>query len=110
METRFETAGEAVLHMGAGWNLGNTLDSNSGSLDNMWIEAWSARTPKDYETAWGQPQATRELIHMFKVAARTAGHLRGRIQLHSVKIGNLELFVVTGETSQDELGQQNKGE
>nr|ABX76048.1 endoglucanase [unidentified microorganism] len=54
--------------MGAGWNLGNTLDSNSGSLDNMWIEAWTARTPKDYETAWGQPQATRELIHMFKTA------------------------------------------
>ncbi|MBR5018223.1 MAG: glycoside hydrolase family 5 protein [Bacteroidales bacterium] len=68
VETMFETAGEAVLHMGAGWNLGNTLDSNSGSLDNMWIEAWSARTPKDYETAWGQPQATRELIHMFKGA------------------------------------------
>ncbi len=64
----FESAGDAVLHMGAGWNLGNTLDSNSGSLDNMWIEAWTARTPKDYETAWGQPQATRELIHMFKTA------------------------------------------
>ena len=66
--TPFESAADAVLHMGAGWNLGNTLDSNSGSLDNMWIEAWTARTPKDYETAWGQPQATRELIHMFKTA------------------------------------------
>jgi len=64
----FETAAEAVIHMGAGWNLGNTLDSNSGSTDNMWIEAWTARTPKDYETAWGQPQATRELIHLFKEA------------------------------------------
>lgn len=68
VETVFETAADAVLHMGAGWNLGNTLDSNSGSLDNMWIEAWTGRTPKDYETAWGQPQATRELIHMFKAA------------------------------------------
>ncbi|MBR5099996.1 MAG: glycoside hydrolase family 5 protein [Bacteroidales bacterium] len=68
VEIVFESAKDAVLHMGAGWNLGNTLDSNSGSLDNMWIEAWSARTPKDYETAWGQPQATRELIHMFKDA------------------------------------------
>ena len=68
IEAEFESAADAVAHMGAGWNLGNTLDSNSGSLDNMWIEAWSARTPKDYETAWGQPQATRELIHMFKEA------------------------------------------
>ena len=64
----FETAAEAVLNMGAGWNLGNTLDSNSNELDNMWIEAWTKRTPADYETAWGQPQATRALIHMFKEA------------------------------------------
>jgi aryl-phospho-beta-D-glucosidase BglC (GH1 family) len=67
-ETLFETAAEAVLHMGAGWNLGNTLDSNSGSTDNMWIEAWTARTPQDYETAWGQPVTTRALIRMFKEA------------------------------------------
>ena len=64
----FESAAEAVAHMGAGWNLGNTLDSHSGSIDHMWIEAWTSRTPKDYETAWGQPQATRALIHMFKEA------------------------------------------
>lgn len=67
VETTFESAADAVLHMGAGWNLGNTLDSHSGSLDHMWIEAWSGRTTKDYETAWGQPLTTRELIHMFKV-------------------------------------------
>lgn len=53
---------------GAGWNLGNTLDSNSGDLTHMWLEAWSDRSPKAYETAWGQPQAPRELIHMFKEA------------------------------------------
>ena len=64
----FELAAEAVVNMGAGWNLGNTLDSHSGSIDHMWIEAWTSRTPKDYETAWGQPQATRALIHMFKEA------------------------------------------
>ncbi len=70
----FETAAEAVLNMGAGWNLGNTLDSNSNDVDNMWIEANAIDrtgkypTPADYETAWGQPQATRALIHMFKEA------------------------------------------
>jgi len=68
----FETAAEAVVHMGAGWNLGNTLDSNSGDTGHMWIEAWSKRTPRDYETAWGQPQTTRELIHMFKEAGFNA--------------------------------------
>lgn len=67
-EDAFESAGQAVLNMGAGWNLGNTLDSNSGDLENMWIEAWTSRTPKDYETAWGQPETTRALIHMFKEA------------------------------------------
>ena len=64
----FESAQDAVLHMGAGWNLGNTLDANSGDIDNMWIEAWTSRSPKDYENAWGQPEATRELFHMFKEA------------------------------------------
>lgn len=54
--------------MGAGWNLGNTQDSNSGDLTHMWLEAWFDRSSKAYETAWGQPQATRELIHMFKEA------------------------------------------
>lgn len=67
-EESFCSAAEAVVKMGAGWNLGNTLDSNSGDTEHMWIEAYSARTPKDYETAWGQPQATRELMHMFKEA------------------------------------------
>ena len=64
----FESASDAVINMGVGWNLGNTLDTNSGDADNMWIEAYTSRTTKDYETAWGQPEATRELIHMFKEA------------------------------------------
>jgi aryl-phospho-beta-D-glucosidase BglC (GH1 family) len=67
-EVIFESASQAVLNMGAGWNLGNTLDSCSGDLENMWIEAWTDRKPKDYETAWGQPETTRALIHMFKEA------------------------------------------
>ena len=63
-----ENAAMAVSNMGVGWNLGNTLESNSGDVDNMWIEAFSERKTSDYETAWGQPVATRELIHMFKQA------------------------------------------
>ena len=64
----WETAASAVLKMGPGWNLGNTLDTNSGSVDNMWIEAYTDRSPTAYETGWGQPVTTRQLIHMCKEA------------------------------------------
>ena len=68
----WEKAASAVRNMGIGWNLGNTLDSNSGAIDNMWIEAFGNRTVTEYETAWGQPVATRALIHMFKKAGFNA--------------------------------------
>ena len=64
----FETAAACVRNMGVGWNLGNTLEANSGDVSNMWIEASTQRRPTDYENAWGQTDATRELIHMFKEA------------------------------------------
>ncbi|MBO6029471.1 MAG: cellulase family glycosylhydrolase [Bacteroidales bacterium] len=64
----FETAAACVKNMGVGWNLGNTLESNSGDVNNMWIEASTQRRPTDYENAWGQTDATRALIHMFKEA------------------------------------------
>ena len=68
----FETAFEAVCNMKIGWNLGNTLDSNSGDTLNMWNE-WNANpTPASYETMWGQPMATRELITMFRKAGFNA--------------------------------------
>lgn len=68
----WESAATAVLNMGAGWNLGNTLDSHSNSVNGMWIEAFTERKPSDYETAWGQPVTTRELIHLFKEAGFNA--------------------------------------
>ncbi|MCD8289846.1 MAG: glycoside hydrolase family 5 protein [Prevotella sp.] len=64
----FESASEAVANMRVGWNLGNTLDSNSGDLDNMWIETWTDCSPNAYETAWGQPATTKALIKMFRDA------------------------------------------
>ena len=67
-----ENAAMAVRNMGVGWNLGNTLDANSGAIDNMWLEAFSERKTSDYETAWGQPVTTRALIHMFKAAGFNA--------------------------------------
>jgi hypothetical protein len=70
--TEFETATEAVKNMAVGWNLGNTLDSNSGDTLNMWIEHWTARTPTDYEKAWGQPVTKASLMKMFKDAGFNA--------------------------------------
>ena len=57
--TDFETATTAVANMKVGWNLGNTLDSNSGDVNNMWIEKWTSRMPADYEKAWNQPVTQR---------------------------------------------------
>ena len=71
-QAEFETAHEAVGNMQLGWNLGNTLDSNSGDVNNMWIEAWTNRKPADYETAWGQPVTKPELMKMFKEAGFNA--------------------------------------
>jgi endoglucanase len=68
----WETAAAAVKNMGVGWNLGNTLESNSGDVNNMWIESSTKRRPTDYEKAWGQTDATRELIHLFKEAGFNA--------------------------------------
>ncbi|MBP5337712.1 MAG: cellulase family glycosylhydrolase [Prevotella sp.] len=68
----FETATEAVNNMRLGWNLGNTLESNSGDTQNMWIEHWTNRTPSDYETAWGQSVTKPELMKMFKEAGFNA--------------------------------------
>ncbi|MBR5687506.1 MAG: glycoside hydrolase family 5 protein [Prevotella sp.] len=53
----FETATEAVTNMGVGWNLGNTLDANSGSQQDL-----------SSETYWGQPFTKPELFKMMKEA------------------------------------------
>lgn len=71
-QVTFESAREAVEHMRVGWNLGNTLDSNSGDTLNMWIEHWTSRRPADYETAWGQSVTTAPLFKMFKEAGFNA--------------------------------------
>ena len=94
----FTSAAEAVRKMGAGWNLGNTLDSNSGDTEHMWIEAYSHPvTTQSYETAWGQPVTTRELIHMFKEAGFGAIRVpvtwyphMGKITLHDNEKWDME--------------------
>jgi len=52
----FESGKEAVSSIGAGWNLGNTLDSYG-----TWINA-SAGDHKAYETAWQNPVTSKAMI------------------------------------------------
>ena len=56
----FESATNAVKHMGVGWNLGNTLDAYDVS------KTWT--TTSQHETCWGQPVAKPELFKMMKEA------------------------------------------
>ena len=62
----WEFAHSAVKNMRVGWNLGNTLDSKDSG--NQWIKKSTPGEPYNYETAWGQPYTTIEMIRMFKDA------------------------------------------
>ena len=57
------TSAELVGAMGAGWNLGNTLDAhwNAGAWKVM-------QSPKDQETLWGNPVTTRAMIDFLKTS------------------------------------------
>lgn len=48
---------EIVRDMGVGINLGNTYESCGD-----WIAQWGDGTPESYETAWGSPVITEEMI------------------------------------------------
>ncbi len=54
------TTMELVRDMGIGINLGNTLEACGD-----WV---NGKTPADYETAWGSPIVTEEMIHGYKNA------------------------------------------
>ena len=112
----FETATSAVSNMRVGWNLGNTLDSNSGDVNNMWIEAWSDRSPSAYETAWGQPVTKPELLKMFKEAGFNAirvpvtwyPHMEATFK--SVKWDNAKQGLTTWDMANDPIGTKIQAE
>lgn len=68
LSTEFLSAGATVAAMGAGWNLGNTLDSHSGDITNMWLEGYGTGSVEQYVTAWGQVSPTEELFKMMREA------------------------------------------
>lgn len=55
-----KNAVQTVADMGFGWNLGNSLDSYSGTTIGSNIGSLSS------ETAWGNPQTTKDMIDMVK--------------------------------------------
>ena len=55
------TTMQITRDMGIGINLGNTLESCGD-----WIWQWGDHTVKSYETAWGSPVITKEMINGIK--------------------------------------------
>lgn len=60
-------AGEIVSSIRAGWNLGNTLDSFGD-----WILSSGTGSPRSFETAWGNPVTTDQLMDDIKAAGFNA--------------------------------------
>ena len=58
----FESSYEAISSMGVGWNLGNTLDAV------WWTGGTDGRDWRAWETGWGQPVTSPELMTMMKNA------------------------------------------
>ena len=81
----WETAAEAVRHMRIGWILANTFDSYGG-----WIATSTKATPTDFETAWGNPVTTRELIHCVKDAGFGAVRVPVTFAQHIDESGRIE--------------------
>lgn len=98
----FETASEAVKNMKVGVNLGNTLESVSGDLNNMWIEAYTERRPQDYETAWGNPVTKAELLKMWRKAGYGAVRVPVSWYPHTGKIV-IEYKPIINEQGQEEI-------
>lgn len=77
-----ESAQTAVNNIGAGWNLGNTLDSTSDGLDPD--DIWA------FETSWGNPYTTKEMITAVKDAGFNAVRVPVTWQYHFDENGKID--------------------
>lgn len=64
----FETATDAVKHMGLGWNLGNTLDANNQKDHDPTQASYWGQQDIASESCWGQFTTKAELFAMMKDA------------------------------------------
>ncbi len=71
-EDAFRTATEIAADMGLGWNLGNTMEAYEASdcekITYEWIPVIGDNKPSNYETCWGAPVTTQEMIDGVKAA------------------------------------------
>ena len=71
-EPVFRTATEIAADMGLGWNLGNTIEAYEATgcekITFEWIPVIGDNKPSDYETCWGAPVTTQEIIDGVKAA------------------------------------------
>lgn len=81
----FETASQAVDNIKVGWNLGNSLESNG-----EWIGLYTDAKPENYETAWGNPVTTPELIAAVKEAGFNAIRVPVTWYEHIDESGNID--------------------
>ena len=81
---KFETAFQTCEKISAGWNIGNSLDSNG-----EWIGLYTQAKPEDYETAWGNVATTPELIATVKAAGFNAVRIPITWYEHIDKEGNI---------------------
>ena len=84
-EVPFENASEAIQNIGAGWNLGNSLDSCG-----EWIALYTDNKPADYEKAWGNPVTTKKLISSVKAAGFNAVRFPVTWTDHTDQNGNID--------------------
>ena len=68
----FRTAPEIAANMGLGWNLGNTMEAYEATdcdkITYEWMPVSGDNKPSDYETCWGAPVTTQEMIDGVKAA------------------------------------------
>lgn len=85
----FETGQEAVTNMGVGWNLGNTLEANSGSAYYPSNASYWGIQGLESETYWGQVYVTSEFLTMMKNAGFGAIRVPVTWYNHMDKDGNV---------------------
>jgi len=68
----FRIAPEIAADMWLGWNLGNTMEAYEAAdcdkITYQWIPSVGSNNPSDYETCWGAPVTTQEMIDGVKAA------------------------------------------
>lgn len=79
----FEDAYEAVENITVGWNLGNALDPVGDWIDNS-----NGTAP--YETAWGNPVTTKEMLAAVKAAGFNAVRVPVSWAQHIDADGNID--------------------